>query len=104
MQTRKEKRHRWRQLVCLRKGRRPDVREGENAWKRGEGGDLMLTWWALESSCGCKGLRGADGEFRDPSVRQCMEALACKEKLCRLCRKLSPRNFKKGLYWLMRIS
>lgn len=63
MQTQKEERHRWRQLVCLRKGRRLDVREGENAWKRGEGGDLMLTWWALESSCGCKGFRGADREF-----------------------------------------
>lgn len=39
------------------------MREGENAWKRGEGGDPMLTWWALESPCGCKGLRGADREF-----------------------------------------
>lgn len=72
--------------------------------KRGEGGDLrMLTWWALERSCGCKGPRGADPEFHSHclqrrGIRQCMEALACKEKLCRLCRKLSPRNFKKGLY------
>lgn len=43
MQTCKGERYRWGQLVCLRKGRRLDVREGENGWKRGEGNNVMLT-------------------------------------------------------------
>lgn len=77
----------------------------KNGSKRGEGDDLMLTWWALgRDFVGqiCELIHIASNG-KGPNVRQCFEALVCKEKLCRLYRKLSPENFKKGLLWLKRI-